>query len=329
MSCFNVYRNNNGQVDNPKALGTLSDDASGNTCILPRSLIKLYSDRVDGASNFLSINDCTLANVNTRETTQLQQSIAGCHISLSSNNRDDVAKTLDSLQTVYDKNVTDRILELTTKRNAVKAAYETTLSNFSSLESNLTSILNSYYAAVTESNELSRDKKQLQHDEKVLLNELDTLKAEIPKRRLEADKTTAWLNSTVDEADSNLNFVCVCQHCDYGGDQATMFPGVYSKMPNIAGVSAFVIPPGMRVTIWEQNNYGGKHAVLTNNTPAKKCLLHLDKYVQVPTFRKNHLGKFEIGYDSKKSSFNDNVKSAEVAKIASVADFIDKWDKQL
>jgi len=341
MSCFDVYRSQNGDIPFPKVLGTLADDASGESCILPRSLVKLYSDHAN-TSEFLSINDCKLTNANTRETTQLQQDIAGCRFNLSNVDQNQSRKALESLQTIYDKNIQDRIKELTEERDRWKAAYETTLSSFKTLESNLTSTLNTYYNAVTESNDLDREKKRLQAEEQRLIDVLANVKNQIQQRKSEAEQTVNNLRSTIDRADDYLSFVCVSQHCDYEGVQNTLRPGLYPSLPDVQGVSGFIIPPGMQVKIWEHQRYAGATATLDFTSDAKRCLSKLDKVVNFSKLipspsrrlgRRIARAKNENAFTTEKVktifSFNDNVKSAEVQKVASVGDFLDKWNGQI
>ena len=325
MSCFDIYKKQYNTVEKHKPLGTLADDVSGEGCILPRHLIRMFNDKVPGTEELISVTNCTLKNANTRESIQLQTDENGCRVKMAKLNRDKISKTLDALQTVYDKNVTDRITELTAERDRRKKAYEDTLSEFTTLDNQLKGLIRNYNNQISQSNLLQQEKRNLQVEQRNEVKALNQIRESIQSETHVAGAETGNLQSRVLAADDFLKFVCITQHCDYKGIKNTFTPGLYSPIP-VQGLSAIVIPPGMQIKLWTDLNYSGETVTLDYKDFEKKKCLENAKY------NYKHTDYVKVGNQSLPrftiltKNFNDNVKSVEVQKIKSILEYIEDWN---
>jgi len=321
MSCFDIYRDHYNGIDEHKPLGTLADDVTGEGCILPRHLIKMYNDKVPSTREFISGVNCSIKNTDNQNESHLTPDDNGCRLKLSDMRKDQANNVLANLQSIYDKNVIDRIEELKLERNKRRTAYRNTRRNFNNLNVQLSNVVRDYQLKVAESNFLQREKRQLQNEQQRESEQLKTVLAEIEAAKESARAETTNLQTIVKTADDFLNFVCMIQHCDYQGVKNTYTPGYYSPLRNVQGVSSFVIPPGMQVKIYTELNYNGQNATLEfGDHDTKRCLVK-QQYQHTDTkFR----GKIPFEFTETKT-FNDNVKSIEVQKIDSVLKYVDDW----
>jgi len=340
MSCFVTYKGKYNTLDQNKSLGTLADDVTGDGCILPRHLIKMFNTKVPGTEELISVTNCALKNANTREAIQLETDENGCRVNFSNMDQSQAAKVLTSLQTIYDKNVKDRIAELTVERDKRRAAYSNTVNEFTQLDNQVKKIIQDYNTNISESNVLQTRKRELQSQQRSEFNLLNQVREQIQSETQVASSEIGNLESSVLSADEFLKFVCITQHCDYNGIKNTFTPGLYSPLPNVEGLSAIVIPPGMQITLWTDLNYSGETITLTHKDFDKKtCLVNakynhtltsfMDMSVPQPPVRGRIIPPIlkKIPFSAvHKKSFNDNVKSVEVQKVDSILNYIDAWN---
>lgn len=281
MSCFNTYNNYYKSLPTDektvKPLGTLADDYTSNACIVPASLVNLFVEKAGTSSN-LSMNDCKLKMNDDVLQLEKPNNNTGCRIDFASIQDISTSQNiLKTLQAVYDKNVIDEINKLNALLIELKNKNNQLINIVQQKQQEINGYIQTYNTESARSNQLNLEHTRLSAISAANKKRLRSMRTQIFDMIKTDGNLVGELNSKIDIADYELDFVTVYEHCDFNGRKQILEEGIYAVAPNVNGISSIVVPPGMSVKIFEKPNFEGHNATLTRNNSSteRSCLLNV------------------------------------------------------
>jgi hypothetical protein len=129
---------------------------------------------------------------------------------------------------------------------------------------------------IAESNFQANDKSILVARRNTLRQTLEDQKKTIDEYANLQDVKINMLGSKLHQADDELSYVLVYEHCEFQGKRTVLPIGLHTPEPDVGGISAFIIPPGMKITLYTGNNFQGQKLDLYHTSPSfqKSCMVN-------------------------------------------------------